>query len=141
MAKTIIPNLESLVAGYGNSSEISSSDFPEMISAVEDMSSDNGAIAGSLDYTGSSLWDEFRRVLDKPKGDGVISVAQKTYKIDEDIIETIAQCDFKVPTTTVLNCILRTFIVANIANFRDIRLQRPESLFDKYPEVNSIINE
>ena len=70
-----------------------------------------------------------------------VLIPNSRYKIDEDIIETIAQCDFKVPTTTVLNCILRTFIVANIANFRDIRLQRPESLFDKYPEVNSIINE
>lgn len=62
------------------------------------------------------------------------ALAGKPYKIDEDIVETIQQCSFKGNSTLVLNSILRTFLVANLPRLREIRMQKIQSLFEKYPQ-------
>lgn len=78
-----------------------------------------------------TLWSEFLDTLSLPKDE---LSSSKPYKIDDDIIETIQQCDFKTSSTQVVNSILRVFLMANLDRLRSLRIQPTQSLFDKYPQ-------
>lgn len=79
-----------------------------------------------------TLWNEFRIVLDS---DSPV-VGRKTYFIDNDIIDTINQCDFGAPNTAVVNAILRTFLTANISYLQMIEKKKLyPSILDKYAET------
>lgn len=78
-----------------------------------------------------SLWPELLSMLESSQADAA-SVPQKIYKIDSDIVETVAQCDFKGRSVcSVINCMLRTFLIANIGSLDKLRRRSP-SLFDTY---------
>ena len=78
-----------------------------------------------------TLWPELMSMLESSQSDSTAG-PQKIYKIDSDIVETVAQCDFKGRSVChVLNCMLRTFLIANIGNLDRLRRHSP-SLFDTY---------
>lgn len=125
MTKTTFPDLESLVSGISNDKmtidkeeAVSERECPESLTAI-DTDKSNPA---------DSLWSQFIKEINNPKDN--FELSKKSYRIDSDIVQTLAQCDFKVSTTCAINSILKTFIVANITNLRNIRKQPPKSFFD-----------
>ncbi len=77
------------------------------------------------------LWKEFLECLNDP--DDEASERTKLYAIDDDIIETLHQCNFgKKSNANVINSILRTFLVDNIDRLRQMHRPRSISLLDKY---------
>lgn len=123
------PNLESLVQGF-NQPDTPISPAVQVLPAEpkEDIVTED-----TQSPTSSTLWEEFMATLSTAKDDSS-ALAGKPYKIDEDIVETIQQCSFKGNSTQVLNSILRTFLVANLPRLREIRMQKIQSLFEKYPQ-------
>ena len=77
------------------------------------------------------LWDEFNVILNDPEEDPEIE-RSKLYAIDDDIVETLHQCNFGKPNVHVINSILRTFLIDNIAKLREMHRPRSKSLLDKY---------
>ena len=77
------------------------------------------------------LWEEFIDCLKDPEDDHTIS-RTKLYAIDDDIVETLHQCDFGKPNVHVINSILRTFLIDNIPRLREMHRPRSVSLLDKY---------
>lgn len=124
--ETKIPNLDSLVSGIAEPAKGKPSE-----TATEDNTMETPG-RNSIDATMDSnpLWEEFMSLLEASKDNS--GTPQKIYKIDADIIETVAQCDFRGRSVSqVLNCILRTFLIANIGSLDNLRRHSP-SLFDKY---------
>jgi len=83
------------------------------------------------------LWKEFLECL-KEDDDTIERCDTKKYSIDDDILETMRQCDFGKPVVDVINSILRAFLVDNLGHLRDIYRPRVTSLFDKYPQNTEI---
>lgn len=77
------------------------------------------------------LWNEFIECLtddtDEKSHHGC-----KTYRIDDDIIHTLHQCDFGRSNAVVINAILRVFLIDNICNLKKVVKPRIESILDKY---------
>lgn len=76
------------------------------------------------------LWNEFMDCLNDPEEEPIERT--KLYAIDDDIVETLHQCNFGKPNVTVINSILRTFLVDNIERLREMHRPRSVSLLDKY---------
>lgn len=126
--ETKIPNLDSLVSELNEGKpEKEQKSYEEIIKA-----SDDTATSIKIEpKDDSTLWNEFIDMLELSK-DVSVATSQKIYKIDSDIVETLAQCKFKNHSIShVINCILRTYIIANIGNFDGLRKHEP-SLFDNY---------
>lgn len=83
------------------------------------------------DEYGGRLWEEFKECLLDPEEDTSIS-RTKLYAIDDDIVETLHQCDFGKPNVHVINSILRTFLIDNIPRLREMHRPRSVSLLDKF---------
>lgn len=81
---------------------------------------------------GGRLWHEFLEILKDPEDEADTRRSKKLYSIDDDIVETLHQCDFGKPNVVVINCILRTFLIDNIERLRDLYRPRSASLLDKY---------
>ena len=75
------------------------------------------------------LWDEFIEILNEEEES---TDRTKLYAIDDDIVETLHQCNFGKPNVHVINSILRTFLVDNIDRLRQMHRPRSRSLLDKY---------
>lgn len=78
------------------------------------------------------LWNEFRSFLheDPP------IVGRKPYYIDNDLIDTLNQCDFGAPNTTVLNAIVRAFLVANVDHLKNIEKKKLyPTILEKYAKT------
>ena len=78
------------------------------------------------------LWNEFMDILND---DEEIEESRNTklYAIDDDIVETLHQCDFDGrPNVAVINSILRAFLIDNINRLRQRYRPRSASLLDKY---------
>lgn len=87
--------------------------------------------SSSIDYeTQGRLWDEFMDCLNDPEEEP--TERTKLYAIDDDIVETLHQCNFAKPNVSVINSILRTFLVDNIDRLRKMHRPRSRSLLDKY---------
>ncbi len=84
----------------------------------------------SDDIIQGRLWKEFVVCLNDP--DEEPSERTKLYAIDDDIVETLHQCNFGKPNVSVINSILRTFLVDNIERLREMRRPKSNSLLDKY---------
>lgn len=78
------------------------------------------------------LWKEFLEVLNEPEDEPDSGKSKKLYCIDEDIVETLHQCDFGKPNVQVINSILRVFLIDNITRLRELHRPRSLSLLDKY---------
>lgn len=119
-----IPNIDSLMEG------ISEDDIQSQIDELQ--SADSVEIVNPvIDNQGDNLWTELLDMLNSVKDESVIT-SQKIYRIDADIVETLSQCNFRNhSTSTVINCILRTFLIANIKQLDRLRRHAP-SLFDNY---------
>ncbi len=76
------------------------------------------------------LWEEFMECLNDPEDEA--SDRTKLYLIDDDIVETLHQCDFGKSNANVIYSILRTFLVDNIERLRQMHRPRSISLLDKY---------
>lgn len=76
------------------------------------------------------LWNEFMDSLNDPEEEPIERT--KLYAIDDDIVETLHQCNFGKPNVSVINSILRTFLVDNIERLREMHRPRSVSLLDKY---------
>lgn len=88
------------------------------------------AEANKSEYKGR-LWEEFLECLNDPEDEA--TERTKLYLIDDDIVETLHQCDFGGKSNAnVINCILRTFLVDNIERLRQVHRPRSISLLDKY---------
>lgn len=80
--------------------------------------------------TKGRLWEEFVECLNDTDEDP--PERTKLYAIDDDIVETLHQCSFGRPNVSVINSILRTFLVDNIERLRELHRPRSVSLLDKY---------
>lgn len=125
MTKTTFPDLESLVSGLND--DANSGRKEESKSEERQPESSEGF--DTEDSNSDRLWSRFIKEINNPKDN--FELSKKSYRIDSDIVQTLAQCDFKVSTTCAINSILKTFIVANISNLRNIRKQPPKSFFDE----------
>lgn len=126
MTKTTFPDLESLVSGI--SKDKKTIEKEESVSEREYQESSTAIDTDNSNPAADSLWFRFIKEINNPKDN--FELSKKSYRIDSDIVQTLAQCDFKVSTTCAINSILKTFIVANITNLRNIRKQPPKSFFD-----------
>ena len=77
-----------------------------------------------------TLWNDFRSVLNKEPE----IVGRKCYYIDNDLLDTIDQCDFEgISKVNIINAIIRTFLEANVAHLHNIRKKKPyDTILDKY---------
>lgn len=82
----------------------------------------------AMDHQGR-LWDNFIDTLNEKDSEIERS---KLYAIDDDIVETLHQCNFGKPNVHVINSILRTFLVDNIPKLKEMYRPRSKSLLDKY---------
>lgn len=117
------PDLDSIISGLnlqGNGSAKSNSGQYPPTSRNDDSDADHGR-----------LWNEFMVILNDPEEDPDIG-RNKLYAIDDDIVETLHQCDFRKPNVHVINSILRTFLIDNIARLKEMHRPRSKSLLDKY---------
>lgn len=119
-------------------------DYDSILSGLKIPGNDNKTSANADDPPVSSLntprynykgrlWDEFIAILNDPEEDPEIE-RSKLYAIDDDIVETLHQCNFGKPNVHVINSILRTFLIDNIAKLREMHRPRSKSLLDKYDE-------
>lgn len=92
---------------------------------------DNASPKNTSDEYRGRLWEEFKECLLEPEEDTSIS-RSKLYAIDDDIVETLHQCDFGKPNVHVINSILRTFLIDNIPRLREMHRPRSVSLLDKF---------
>ena len=76
------------------------------------------------------LWKEFSSCLNDTGADTEIS-RSKSYRIDDDIVCTLHQCAFGKSNTKVINSILRTFLVDNSENLKQIIKPNVKSILDK----------
>lgn len=124
-----IPNIDSLM------NDVMDDDI-ETVEAEEIPSSDptqeeSPTILNADGADGNTLWNELMTML-KASKENKSFTNQKIYKIDADIIETLSQCNFNNHSIChVINCILRTFLIANIRQLDGLRRHAP-SLFDNY---------
>lgn len=121
--ETKIPNIDSLMDG------ISEKESPS-VNIGREQNQENAAPVVK-DNTGDTLWGELMDMLNETK-EKTVFTGQKIYKIDSDIVETISLCNFQGHSIShVINCILRTFLIANIRQLDGLRSHAP-SLFDDY---------
>lgn len=123
-----IPKIDTLMEGLSESGGMTPlSGEEQQVTKIE------GNVGGSISMesvVSGTLWTELVSMLETSPAD--LPSQQKIYKIDSDIVETVAQCDFKGRSVCcVLNCMLRTFLIANIGNLDRLRRHSP-SLFDSY---------
>lgn len=79
------------------------------------------------------LWTEFLEILNDPEEESEDNRTTKLYAIDDDIVETLHQCDFDgKPNVDVINSILRAFLIDNIERLKKMQMPRTVSLLDKY---------
>lgn len=81
------------------------------------------------------LWNEFIGYLndnDMPDENTEHPSKSRRYDIDDDIVETLHECNFGKSNTDVINSILRAFLVDNLENLREVYRPKKQSLFDKY---------
>lgn len=116
-----IPNIDSLMDGIGDEASRS---------MIEDLPVDN-VRPDVTEVSDNSLWTELLDMLNSVNDEST-PANQKIYRIDADIVETLSLCSFRNRSTgTVINCILRTFLIANIRKLDRLRRHAP-SLFDNY---------
>ena len=77
------------------------------------------------------LWEEFKQCLKETMVDAD-APSKKFYAIDEDIVATLHQCNFGAKNVYVINSILRTFLIDNIKNLKEMPQTKAISLLDKY---------
>lgn len=75
------------------------------------------------------LWDDF---IDTLNDQDIEIERSKLYAIDDDIVETLHQCEFGHSNVHVINSILRTFLIDNIPRLKEMYRPRSKSLLDKY---------
>lgn len=124
--ETHFPNLESLVSGFSDNESITKTSTDRVNNFVDDPEI-------SIDprpNNGDTLWEKLNEMVVTSKD--IFQQSKKSYRIDDDIVETLAQCNFNASTTCVINCILRTFIIAHISDLSKIRLQKPKTIFDQF---------
>lgn len=117
-----------------------SSQGPDLEAIIDGLTNPTGAVRDTtqpLPYNGNNLgtdhqgrlWDDFIDTLNEK--DSEIE-RTKLYAIDDDIVETLHQCNFGHPNVHVINSILRTFLVDNIPKLKEMYRPRSKSLLDKY---------
>lgn len=116
-----IPNIDSLMDGIVDE---------DTQSMIEEQPAKN-VRRDETEVSADNLWTELQVMLNSIKDDPA-PTNQKIYRIDADIVETLSQCNFRNhSTSTVINSILRTFLIANIRELDRLRRHAP-SLFDSY---------
>lgn len=79
------------------------------------------------------LWMEFMKCLEEPADPREEDIANtRRYTIDDDIVETLHQCDFKKSNTEVINSILRVFLTDNLINLKNVYRPKRKTLFEQY---------
>lgn len=119
------PDLDSILSGLNIESKT-----PEA-PRQEAKEVDNDSEINDVAHEGR-LWNEFMDILND---DEEIEESRNTklYAIDDDIVETLHQCDFDGrPNVDVINSILRAFLIDNIDRLRQRYRPRSVSLLDKY---------
>ena len=119
------PDLDSILSGLNIESKTSEAPKQEAKELVNDSEVNDVAHEGRL-------WNEFMDILND---DEEIEESRNTklYAIDDDIVETLHQCDFDGrPNVDVINSFLRAFLIDNIDRLRQRYRPRSVSLLDKY---------
>ena len=127
------PDIDSIISGLTSEKQRPASKEPvppfippQNTSEEMDAESDNDRHAGRL-------WTEFLEILNDPEEESEDNRTTKLYAIDDDIVETLHQCDFDgKPNVDVINSILRAFLIDNIERLKKMQLPRSVSLLDKY---------
>lgn len=127
------PDIDSIISGLTSDKQKSTSKEPvssfvppQNSSAEMDTERDNNGYGGRL-------WTEFLEILNDPEEETDDNRTTKLYAIDDDIVETLHQCDFNgKPNVAVINSILRAFLIDNIETLKKMQLPRSMSLLDKY---------
>lgn len=131
-----IPNLDKLVSGLNQPgiSQEATSQSAELANEIKENENGNPAQAQT-----NTLWNELLVAIeDSKQSSDTTGKRPKPYMIDEDIVATLMQCNFKTRgTTVVINCILRTFLIANLENLMRIRQEKPISLFETHSLKNT----
>ena len=127
------PDIDSIISGLTSEKQSPASKEqvppfipPQNTSEEMDAESDNDRHVGRL-------WTEFLEILNDPEEESEDNRTTKLYAIDDDIVETLHQCDFDgKPNVDVINSILRAFLIDNIERLKKMQLPRSVSLLDKY---------
>lgn len=101
-------------------------DRPGMSKGVTTQSVGDNIFAGRL-------WKEFSECLSDSESDTDDEErSSKKYAIDNDIVETIRQCNFGKPNIRVINSILRVFLTDNIPNLLNLPNKKVNTILDQY---------
>ena len=127
------PDIDSIISGLTSEKQRPASKEPvppfippQNTSEEMDAESDNDRHVGRL-------WTEFLEILNDPEEESEDNRTTKLYAIDDDIVETLHQCDFDgKPNVDVINSILRAFLIDNIERLKKMQMPRTVSLLDKY---------
>ena len=118
------------VEGIINSVTGESKEYPERGNMDIDIPQTHPDIITN-DKPKEGLWTEFSSCLTSEQP----IVGRKAYHIDNDVIDTLNQCNFGYPNVTVINAILRTFLEANVAHLKNIEKKKLyPSILDRYAE-------
>lgn len=127
------PDIASMISSLTNPDESTRMDVGESaeIKTIPDVAVQEKEKETTASEGACRLWQEFLECLEDSKEDADNS-STKLYAIDNDIVETLHQCDFQAPNVYVINSILRAFLIDNIKHLKELPRMKVLSLLDKF---------
>ena len=83
------------------------------------------------DEEAADLWGDFLEFLNNPDKD-TVNTGTRKYSLDQDIVDTLQQCEFGKPNVEVVNAILRAFLVNHIDKLVPLIKPKAITIIDRY---------
>lgn len=105
----------------------------ESVVSNQPMEVNGGILPTTAAYRGR-LWNEFIECLQETTEEDAEEKVGLRYPIDVDLIQTLRECDFGKSNTSIINSILRVFLIDNLYNLQKVYNPSSKSLFHKINE-------